>query len=66
MTKAGGCGIRRAQSVLVYAALIAIIAFVIVAMFKYVHRSVNGKYRQAGDAFGMREQYEPGRTTITE
>lgn len=57
---------KSAQSALVYAAIIAIIAFALILMSRYVQRAIQGKHREAGDIFGMGEQYESGVTDIDE
>ena len=50
----------KAQNLILYAGLIAIIALGLVVMFKHVKGSVQGKYRQAGDTFGRGDQYQLG------
>lgn len=54
---------RRAQSILEYAVVIVVIAAAIVAVAAYLKRGVQGRYRQAGDAIGAGEQYQPGVTS---
>lgn len=56
---------NKAQTILVYAALIMIVALALAAMSKYLARSVQGKYRESADVFGGGSQYAPGVTTIT-
>ena len=46
------------QSILAYAALIAIITLALIIMFRYVKESVQGKYRDSADIFGNKEQYQ--------
>ncbi|MDD5195691.1 MAG: hypothetical protein PHQ96_08490 [Candidatus Omnitrophica bacterium] len=45
----------KAQTALVYAALIAFVAIVLVAMFGYIQQKVQGVYKQAGDSIGEGE-----------
>ncbi len=49
-----------------YAILIAILSLALIVMFNYIKRSVQGKYREAGDAFGGGAQYETGVSTTEE
>ena len=58
--------INKGQSILVYAVLIAVISLGMIVIFKYIRYAVQGKYRQAGDAFGQGKQYEPGVTNLTD
>ena len=53
---------KQAQAVLMYVVLTAIIVAALMAMRTYFARSVQEKFRQAGDVFGGGEQYEPGVT----
>jgi len=46
----------KAQSFLIYAALIAFVVAALLAMSSYIQRSVQGTYKAAGDAFGDEEQ----------
>jgi Flp pilus assembly pilin Flp len=55
---------NKAQTFILYAALIAMVALAMVAMSKYLRRSLQGKYRDAADVFGGGTQYEPGATSI--
>jgi len=57
---------KKSQSFVMYAALIAILSVALIAMFSYVKRSIQGKYRDAGDAFGGGAQYEIGVSTTEE
>ena len=50
----------RAQSMVEYAAVIAIVAAALVSMAIYVKRGISGKVREAADSVG--EQYHPTRT----
>ena len=45
--------------------LIVIIVLALLAMQLYLKRSVNGRFRSAGDSFGQGRQYEPGVTRVT-
>lgn len=53
---------KKAQSVLVYAFLIAIIIAALIAMNRYLSRAIQGKLRDSADVFGGGAQYEPGVT----
>ncbi len=53
---------KQAQSLLAYVVLTAVIVAALLAMRVYFVRSVQEKFRQAGDVFGAGEQYEPGVT----
>lgn len=57
---------KKAQSFIEFAILIAVIAIALVAMRVYFLRSVQGKFREAGDVFGGGDQYAPGVTNVTE
>ena len=66
----GGCGkkrtgtifrLRRRQSALEYAVLIAVVAAALLAMQVYMKRGFSGGWRNASDSLG--EQYEPKNTT---
>ena len=46
----------KAQSFLIYAALIAFVAVALIAMSSYIQRNIQGTYKAAGDAFGDEEQ----------
>jgi Flp pilus assembly pilin Flp len=50
---------RKAQSIVEYVAVILVIIAVCVAAGAYYQRSLQGKYRQAGDVLGGGEQYTP-------
>ena len=56
---------KTAQTFIIYAVLIAILAIAMVTISMYLRRSVQGKYRDSADVFGGEKQYEPGVTTIT-
>ena len=55
---------KRAQSTLEYVLLVAIIVAVFMAMLGMLTFSSMGKYKQAGDAIGDGDQYQPGVTTV--
>jgi len=55
-------GERRAQSVMEYAALTAIIAAALIGMSIYMKRGMAGRLRGAADSIG--EQYDPKATTF--
>ncbi len=46
----------KAQTILVYATLIAFVVVALLAMSGYIQRRVQGIYKAAGDAFGDEEQ----------
>ena len=59
---------RRAQSVLKYATMIAVMAAMLLAMSIYVKRALCGRWRQVGDVFGSGRQFEysgPSQTTVS-
>ncbi|MCX5706481.1 MAG: hypothetical protein NTW13_02260 [Candidatus Omnitrophica bacterium] len=47
------------QSILEYLVVIIVITAALVAIAAYYKRSLQGKYRQAGDVFGRGGQYTP-------
>ena len=49
----------KAQSIIEYVAVILVIIGVCLGAGYYYQRSLQGKYRQAGDALGGGEQYTP-------
>jgi Flp pilus assembly pilin Flp len=49
----------KAQSIVEYVAVILVIIAVCIAAGVYYQRSLQGKYRQTGDALGGGEQYTP-------
>lgn len=55
-----------AQSFLEYSLIIIVVAAALLATRMYLVRSVQAKYRQAGDVFGAGEQYVKGATHVTE
>lgn len=54
-------GDKTGQSIVEYAALIAIVVAVLIAMQIYIKRGISGRLRAASDDIG--EQYEPKKTT---
>lgn len=48
----------KAQSVIEYTAIILILIGVFIAMAAYYKRSLQGKYKEAGDALSAGAQYE--------
>ena len=50
---------QRAQSLLEYVFLFAIVVAALVIMGYYVRNSLSGKYREAADVFGQGETYKP-------
>lgn len=46
----------KSQSVLIYAALIAVVAVTLIIMVPYIQRRVMGVYQAAGDSIGEGEQ----------
>jgi len=54
---------KRAQSILEYSVLIAIIVAALIAMQVYIKRGIQGRLRSATDDIG--EQFSPGYTTFT-
>jgi cobalamin synthase len=51
--------IHRAQSIIEYLVIVAVVISAFLAMGLYFKRSLQGKYRQAGDVLGSGEQYTP-------
>lgn len=56
----------KAQSFTEYAMLIALAAAVLVAMRVFITRVVQEKFRQGADVFSQGEQYEKGKTVVTD
>ena len=56
--------IRKAQTTLEYASLIAVVVGALVAMQVFIKRGVQGRYRSAANDIG--EQYSPRNTTGTQ
>lgn len=50
---------NKAQSILEYVAIVLVIIGVFIFMGAYYKRSLQGRYRQAGDVLGGGEQYTP-------
>jgi hypothetical protein len=55
---------NKAQTFVEYAMLIGVLVAVMVGMRVYFTRSVQAKYRVAGDSFAAGEQFEPGVTVV--
>ena len=53
----------RGQSVIEYAACVAVLAAMLLMMAVYVKRALCGRWRQVGDVFGYGKQFEPGKTS---
>jgi Flp pilus assembly pilin Flp len=53
---------QQAQTFLAYVVITAVLVAALIAMRSYFVRSVQEKFRQAGDAIGGGDQYEPGVT----
>lgn len=49
----------KAQSIIEYIAIIMVVIAVFIAMGAYYKRSLQARYRQAGDVLGGGEQYTP-------
>lgn len=49
----------KAQSIIEYIAVILVVIAVCIIAGVYYQRSLQGKYRQAGDSLGGGEQYTP-------
>lgn len=54
---------RKAQSILEYSILIAVLIAALLAMFSYLRLSIQGRFKESADVFGGGEQYAPGVTT---
>ncbi|MCX5693768.1 MAG: hypothetical protein NT014_01340 [Candidatus Omnitrophica bacterium] len=50
---------RKAQSTVEYLGMIIVIIAIFIIAGVYYQRSLQGKYRQAGDSLGGGEQYAP-------
>ncbi len=46
---------NKAQAILSYAVLIAVVVAALLAMSGYLKRKIQGSYKSAGDAFGQEE-----------
>ena len=53
---------RKAQSLIEYSVLIAVLIAALIAMWTYLRFSFQGKIRESADVFGRGEQYESGVT----
>ena len=49
----------KAQSIIEYLVIVAVVISAFLAIGLYFKRSLQGKYRQAGDVLGSGEQYTP-------
>jgi len=56
---------KKAQSTIVYAALIAMVIGGLLVISMYIKRAIQGRYHQSADVFGAGAQYQPGSTTVT-
>ncbi|MCK9614626.1 MAG: hypothetical protein M0R48_03875 [Candidatus Omnitrophica bacterium] len=56
MIKNNIINLKSSQTILMYAALIAAVAFGLVMISTYLQRHISGVYQQAGDAVGEGEQ----------
>ncbi len=50
---------RKGQEILDYAVLLALVLAALLIMGYYIRNSLSGKIRDAGDAFGQGELYNP-------
>jgi Flp pilus assembly pilin Flp len=53
------CEKNKAQSFFEYTVVIILIVAALIAMGKFLQRSLQGKYRQSADTFSSGEQYLP-------
>ncbi|MGA2775806.1 MAG: hypothetical protein ABSE81_07100 [Candidatus Omnitrophota bacterium] len=51
--------INKAQSVFEYAIIIILMVAALIAIGKFLQRSLQGRYRQSADTFSSGEQYLP-------
>lgn len=51
--------INKAQTVFEYAIVIILMVAALIAIGKFLQRSLQGKYRQSADTFSSGEQYKP-------
>lgn len=56
---------KKAVFTIEWLVLIVLIVLALLAMQLYLKRSVNGRFKSAGDSFGQGRQYEPGVTIVT-
>lgn len=54
----------KAQTILTYVVLIAVMVGVIIAMRIFLVRAIQAKFRESADAIGQGEQYEKGKTEV--
>lgn len=50
---------KKAQSLIEYSALLAILVAALLAMFTYLRFSFQGRIKESADVFGRGEQYTP-------
>lgn len=50
---------RKAQSIVEYLGILIVVIGIFIVAGVYYQRSLQGKYKQAGDALGGGEQYTP-------
>ncbi len=56
---------RKAQAILDYVVLLAIVIAALLIMGYYIRNTVSGKLREGADTIGQGEVYRPGSTTVT-
>ena len=56
--------LKKGSLSLEYAVLLAIVVAALITMSGYIRRSLCGRWRDVGDAFGQGRQYSPSSTTI--
>lgn len=56
---------KKAQSLIEYSVLIAVLVAALTGMFIYLRFSLQGRIRETADVFGRGEQYELNVTTVT-
>jgi len=57
---------NKAQAILEYAVLVAVVIAAFLGMRTYVLKSVQAKFKSSADTIGQGEQYEPGVTVAGE
>ncbi len=55
---------NKAQAILGYALLFALVAAVVIAMSVFLKRKIQGNYKKSADTLGFEEQYEPFGGTV--
>lgn len=48
---------KKAQSIVEYSVLIAVVVAALIAMFTYLRFSIQGRIKESADVFGQGEQY---------